>query len=219
MQINVVEIFDSIDGEGVRTGRPVTFIRLANCNLRCSYCDTCYAQEKENGVLVDIDEVVKQVNFNKVTLTGGEPLLQQLAVIELIKKLKGREVSIETNGSVDLTPFLPLRHETGCFFTMDYKLDGSGMEGTMNLNNLFLLNERDVLKFVVSDTKEFKRIAEILMNYPISCPVFISPCFERIYASALVEEVKKLQQLMPNKDMRVQVQLHKILWDPQARGV
>ena len=219
MQINIVEIFDSIDGEGIRTGRPVTFIRLANCNLRCSYCDTCYAQTKESGVLMEIDDVVKQVNFNKVTITGGEPLLQQIAVIELIKKLKGREVNIETNGSVNLTPFLPLRYETGCFFTMDYKLGGSGMEASMNLDNLFHLNERDVLKFVVSDTKEFKRIAEILMNYNVPCPVFISPCFERIYPSALVEQVKKLQQLMPNKDIRVQVQLHKIIWDPQVRGV
>ena len=97
--LGVVEIFDSIEGEGIRTGMPVTFIRLAGCNLRCSYCDTCYAQKETDGELMSIDDIIKKVNYNAVTITGGEPLLHQQSVLELINKLNysGHYVNIETN--------------------------------------------------------------------------------------------------------------------------
>ena len=103
--MKIVEIFDSIDGEGIRTGQPATFIRLAGCNLRCSYCDTAYALFGEDEPCVyeemTVDEVVKKVNpnYRRVTLTGGEPLISPEAA-ELVTRLieNGVEVNIETNG-------------------------------------------------------------------------------------------------------------------------
>ena len=219
MSLNVVEIFDSIEGEGIRTGAPVTFIRLANCNLRCSYCDTDYAQCPCDGREMTLEQIAKQVNYHNVTITGGEPLLQSQEVISLMGRLKGYQINIETNGSVNLMPFMPIRHRTGAIFTMDYKLEGSGMEEAMDKGNLSLLNERDVLKFVVSNISEFATIKRLLMTIPIRATVFISPRWGKVDNQEMVKETMELQKLMPTKDIRFQLQLHKIIWDPKERGV
>lgn len=220
--LNVVEIFDSIEGEGIRTGMPVTFIRLAGCNLNCNYCDTKYAQNSTDGELISIDDIVKKVRYKAVTITGGEPLLHEQPVIDLINKLneEGHYINIETNGSIDILPFvLPVRAGSG-FFTVDYKCPCSGMEDKMVSNNFVLMDESDVLKFVVANTEDLATIRKFLTNYPsFKGVIYISPCFGLIDLQKLVDEVKLLKLKYPRFDIRFQVQLHKIVWDSEERGV
>lgn len=127
MRVN--EIFKSIDGEGLRTGELTTFIRLAGCNLRCSYCDTCYALKNSNGTEMSVDEIVKKakkMDYRNITLTGGEPLIHK-DVDDLISKLceNGFYVNIETNGSVPIDKYITNKN---IILTMDYKLPSSGVE-------------------------------------------------------------------------------------------
>lgn len=220
--LNVVEIFDSIEGEGIRTGMPVTFIRLAGCNLRCSYCDTCYAQKETDGDLMSIDDIVKKVNYSAVTITGGEPLLHQQSVIELINKLNfsGHYVNIETNGSIDIMPFIFAVRAGRGFFTVDYKCPCSGMEAQMVETNFGVMDESDVLKFVVATSEDLVAVRHFLnFHQGFKGIIFISPCFGTIPLPELVNEVKLLKKLHPKFDIRFQVQLHKIVWSPEERGV
>ena len=135
----VNEIFYSIDGEGLRTGELAVFIRLAGCNLNCSYCDTKYALKISNGNKMTIAEILEEVgkyNCKNVTLTGGEPLIHA-HIKELIDELikNGYKVNIETNGAVDISEYL-----NKCLVTMDYKLPSSGMEKFMKLEKNGLKN-------------------------------------------------------------------------------
>ncbi len=220
--LNVVEIFDSIEGEGIRTGMPVTFIRLAGCNLRCKYCDTWYAQEATQGDLMSLEDIVKKVTYKAVTITGGEPLLHQGPVIELIDLLQktGHYINIETNGSVELLPYIFAVRAGRGFFTVDYKCPCSGMEEKMVHENFSIMDENDVLKFVVANQEDLSSIRRFLLNHPtFKSTIFISPCFNAINLEDLVEEVKILKQKFPKFDIRFQVQLHKIVWSPDKRGV
>lgn len=220
--LNVVEIFDSIEGEGIRTGMPVTFIRLAGCNLNCNYCDTKYAQNSTDGELISIDDIVKKVRYKAVTITGGEPLLHKQPVIDLIDKLneEGHYINIETNGSIDILPFILSVRAGAGFFTVDYKCPCSGMEDKMVSNNFVLMDENDVLKFVVAGDEDLAAIRNFLIKHPrFRSVIYISPCFGTIDLQKLVEEVKLLKLKFPKFDIRFQVQLHKIVWGPEERGV
>ena len=228
MEYKVVETFDSIDGEGVRTGQPVSFIRLAGCNLRCSYCDTLYALFGEadpcSYETLPLEAVLARVNpaFGRVTLTGGEPLISPGAA-ELVSALsqKGYEVNIETNGAVDITAFLSAcTHTAHVFFTIDYKLPSSGMEDRMHLPNFAHLRERDVLKFVVGSEKDATRMLEVLQAisplYKKMPHLYVGAVYGRFPAEQLAELLLKEPLL---KDAHLQVQLHKLIWDPDKRGV
>lgn len=213
----VNEIFYSIDGEGLRTGELAIFIRLSGCNMNCSYCDTKYALKKTSGTYMSIDEILAEIskyNCKNITLTGGEPLLFKESN-DLIEKLleKGYKVNIETNGSIDITKYLGK-----CLITMDYKLPSSNMEKYMNLSNLEKLTENDVLKFVTAES-DFDKIEEILKNYKLKCYIYISPIFEKIEPYKIVDFIKKLSGDIDMSKVRVQVQLHKVIWDPNERGV
>ena len=214
----VNEIFYSIDGEGLRTGELAVFIRLAGCNLNCSYCDTKYAIKANSGTKMTIEEILKEVKKYKcknITLTGGEPLIHK-SVKDLIDALleKKYKVNIETNGAVDVTPYL-----NKCLVTMDYKLPSSMMENHMILDNLEKLTKNDVLKFVTEES-DFYKIEEILKKYKIKSYVYISPVFGRVEPEQIVEFMKELNKRGVNtKKIRVQVQLHKVIWDPEKRGV
>ena len=157
--MKVIEIFDSIDGEGIRTGQCATFIRLAGCNLRCSYCDTVYSLFGEESPCeyteMTVDEIISKVNmtYKRVTLTGGEPLVHTDSA-ELVSKLTeiGCDVNIETNGAVDIVDFLgKVSKSDNLFFTIDYKLPSSGMTDKMIWNNFINLRPCDVIKFVILD--------------------------------------------------------------------
>lgn len=214
----VNEIFFSIDGEGLRTGELAVFIRLSGCNLNCSYCDTKYALKPKTGRKMSIDEIVKEVdkyNCKNITLTGGEPLVNH-DVKELINNLidKGYRVNIETNGSISIDDYL-----NRCLITMDYKLPSSGMEKYMKLENLEKLTENDCLKFVTEES-DLDKIEDIIKNYKLKCFIYISPVFGKIEPSKIVDFMKKLNSKGFNTNkIRVQVQLHKVIWDPDKRGV
>ena len=159
----VNEIFGSIDGEGLRTGELATFIRLAGCNLRCTYCDTSYSLSIKDGKEMTISEIlekVKEIGYKNITLTGGEPLIHQ-NVEELVDELIKNDynVNIETNGAVNITPYISKK----LILTMDYKTKSSGMTKYMIKQNLPLLREYDVFKLVCSKD-DFSDIKELLKN-------------------------------------------------------
>jgi len=212
--MRVIEIFKSIDGEGIRAGFPVTFIRLEGCNLRCSYCDTHYSYDDADYTEMTPNEILSQVykmGCRKITLTGGEPLIHE-DVGTLIPMLThaGFEVNIETNGTVEIDNYLKSRK---IILTMDYKCPGSGMENQMNLSNLEKLRSTDVLKFVVQDKQDLD-VCRNLIKYT-KAQVFISPVFGKIEPKEIVDYILEHEM----HSCRVQVQLHKIIWDPEQKGV
>lgn len=215
---HVTEIFDSIDGEGKRTGYMAVFLRLAGCNLRCSYCDTAYSLTLEDTAeALTEEEVLSRIRaypWKRVTMTGGEPMLHPLHHLCEVLGEEGYDINIETNGAVPLWRERP----EGVFYTMDFKCSGSGMKSYMNLDNFKLLTGKDVLKFVVSSEEDLHEMKEIV-NHRFSSAYhpefFVSPVWGRIEPAELVEYVRKNRL----QDVRVQVQLHKIIWDPDRRGV
>ncbi len=216
--MRVVEKFVSINGEGLRSGELAVFIRFANCNLRCSYCDTKYSFINPIYTEESIDELVKYVKstgVKNVTLTGGEPLIQN-EIKELMIELSniGNRIEIETNGSINIAPYLNIPNVT---FTLDYKLKGSGMEMYMDLKNYDLLRKNDVIKFVVSDYDDLEKTKEIIKNYDLinKANCLISPVWGRIEFEEIVNFLKD------NKlnDIKMQLQIHKIIWDKDKRGV
>ena len=217
MTIPIVEIFNSIEGEGIRAGKLCTFIRTAGCNLRCSFCDTTYSYDGGRQMTVQqiIDEV-KRLDCNLITLTGGEPLLHLEVKRLLIPALldEGFEVNIETNGSIDLSQIDRYKHDK-LIFTMDWKSPSSGMKSKMLEKNLYLLQPRDVLKFVVGSDEDLNEMLNIIESYAITAQIFVSPVFGKIQMSTIVDFMKQ------NKlhGVRLQCQLHKIAWDPNKRGV
>ena len=228
MQIN--EIFNSIDGEGIRTGYLVTFIRSQFCSLKCSYCDTAYSLEATdcngNKLYTDmtVDEILAEcakLGNKRITFTGGEPLIQKDAK-ELISKLtlNDYEVNIETNGNIDLTPFKTLDVnmpiiQNKLIITMDWKSPSSGMRDKMLENNLKQLGNNDVLKFVVGSKEDLDDMKAIIESNSLKCEIFVSPIFGKIEPYEIVDYMKEnnLQQV------RMQLQLHKIIWNPEMRGV
>lgn len=216
--MRVVEKFVSINGEGLRSGELAVFIRFANCNLRCSYCDTKYSFINPIYTEESIDELVKYVKstgVKNVTLTGGEPLIQN-EIKELMIELSniGNRIEIETNGSINIAPYLNIPNVT---FTLDYKLKGSGMEMYMDLTNYDLLRKNDVIKFVVSDYDDLEKTKEIIKKYDLinKANCLISPVCGRIEFEEIVNFLKD------NKlnDVKMQLQIHKIIWDKDKRGV
>lgn len=220
-KFQVVETFVSINGEGRRAGELAVFIRFKGCNLNCSYCDTKWANEQDAAYRwmseEDIYEYVKQTGVRNVTLTGGEPLLRP-EMDTLLTKLLGDSrlrVEIETNGSVDLTPFakLPFRPS----FTMDYKLAGSGMEDKMNRKNFSLLTPKDTVKFVVGSRQDLEKSAQVIEEEKLlgRTAIYFSPVFGKIEP----EEIVNFLMERKLNDVRVQLQLHKFIWDPDRKGV
>ncbi|WP_066503855.1 putative 7-carboxy-7-deazaguanine synthase QueE [Abyssisolibacter fermentans] len=220
--LNIAEKFISINGEGKLCGQLAVFIRFAGCNLDCSYCDTDWARDKNsytNQMSVDeIYDYIKSTKVKNVTLTGGEPLLQE-GIKELLKVLSDDEeihVEIETNGSVSLAEFLDLNRKQICY-TLDYKLPYSGMEEFMNMNNFDYITKNDVVKFVVSGKKDLDRALEIVNKYDLVnlTNVYFSSVFGSIDAQEIVDFMKD------NKlnGVNLQLQLHKIIWSPEKRGV
>lgn len=209
------EIFNSIEGEGIRTGLRASFVRFKGCNLSCPYCDTEHALTPSNAketTIEGISEQLDQFHCPNVTITGGEPLLQK-DLSPLLDSLisEGYGINIETNGSIDITPY----QRDGVIITMDYKLPSSRMESRMHLPNLPSLRSCDVLKFVASDDTDLRRMLEVLNQYDIRANVFLSPIFGEMDPQRLVQFLKDNNL----NNVRVQLQLHKIIWSPDTRGV
>ena len=218
---HVVEKFVSINGEGQHAGELAVFIRLRGCNLSCSYCDTRWActdvAETTDMTEDEIVTYVKETGVRRVTLTGGEPLLAKdiSLLLEAFSREKNILVEIETNGSVFIGDFAKIDNPPA--FTLDYKLAGSGMEDKMELSNFKYLQQKDTVKFVCSDVTELDRVCEIVDKYCLSekCTVLISPVFGRIEPADMVDYLIEHKR----NDIRLQLQLHKFIWDPNKRGV
>ena len=206
----VTEIFKSIEGEGIRTGYPSVFIRLYGCQLRCSYCDSMYSVEGGNFSYKSIEEICKEVNqFSdsiRITITGGEPLIHD-EIYDLISILfKTHEINVETNGACDLTQLFELREKligSNIFATMDWKSISSGVSDDM---------------FVVSSVDDLIQMSKLISTYQPRCNIFVSPVFGQIDPEVIVNF------LISNDDkylenIRIQLQLHKLIWDPDKRGV
>jgi 7-carboxy-7-deazaguanine synthase len=213
--LKVNEIFYSIQGESSRTGRPCVFVRLTGCNLRCSYCDTQYAYEE--GEEREIADIVKQVASHQcylVEVTGGEPLIQKETPL-LINRLleKGYEVLLETNGSKDINHV-----DDRCVKIVDIKCPSSGQTSHNDLQNLDRLTDHDEVKFVIADRADYEYAREILYvrgtNLSGRNLVHFSPAYGRMKPKTLARWI-----LEDHLDVRLHVQLHKIIWPPDQRGV
>lgn len=215
----VVEKFISINGEGSRAGQLAAFIRFHYCNLNCSYCDTKYANGNDAKYdLLTCEEILNYLKENKVinvTLTGGEPLLQN-DIKDLIEQLinHGYSVEIETNGSIDISPFI---NDKRPIFTLDYKLPSSNMENYMHLDNYQYLNKNDVIKFVIGNIEDLNKAKFIINKYNLldNVKVYFSPVFGKIDPKEIVDYMIKHHL---NK-VNLQLQLHKFIWDVNQRGV
>ena len=219
--MKVVEKFVSINGEGSKAGQLAVFIRFAGCNLDCVYCDTKWANEKDVSYSEmskeEIYEYIKNTDVKNITVTGGEPLLQD-GIYEFLEYLsldKELSVEIETNGSVDISLFKKIDNTPS--FTMDYKLDYSKMEKKMFLDNLKKLDKRDVIKFVSGSQKDLEILKNIVEKYNLieRTKVYVSPVFGAIEPSVIVD------WMIDNNlnGMNLQIQMHKIIWDPEKKGV
>jgi len=209
----VSEIYYSLQGESTYAGRPCVFVRLAGCHLRCTYCDTAHAQEDAQERLVD--EVVEAAlghDCPLVEVTGGEPLLQE-GVYALMTALadRGRTVLLETGGSVDVG-----RVDVRVVKIMDLKCPSSGECGRNRYDNLGHLTSRDEVKFVIGTREDYEWACATLHEHALAsrCVVLMGVMFGRLEPRQLAEWV--LADRLP---VRVQIQMHKVIWPPDQRGV
>ena len=211
--LKINEIFKSIQGESSYSGLPCIFIRLTGCNLRCGYCDTEYAFY--DGKQMSVDEIMRAIapyRIHLVEITGGEPLLQE-EVYPLMEKLleKDYKVLLETGGS------LSVKKVPGSVVKiMDIKCPGSGEASKNNLDNLACLTSQDEVKFVILDRKDYEWSREFIQRHAVhekNCVIF-SPVYDRLSLKDLAEWV--LQDGLP---VRLQTQLHKVIWGKDAIGV
>lgn len=221
MEFKVVEKFISINGEGTLAGQLAVFIRFAGCNLNCSYCDTTWANKNdvpyELMTSEDIYEYIKSTGVRNATLTGGEPLLKEgiIELLEMLSKDKELHVEIETNGSVLLDKFSNIENPPS--FTMDYKLPSSNMENEMELDNFKYLTKKDTIKFVSGTMEDLEKAKLIIDKYNLinKTNLYISPVFGKIHMDSIVEFMKDNKM----NGINLQIQLHKVIWDPNERGV
>ena len=210
MSLRIFEIFHSLQGESSRVGLPTVFVRLTGCPLRCGYCDTEYAFH--GGATQSFEEILATVasyQAQYVCVTGGEPLAQK-GCHQLLKMLcdTGYQVSIETSGAIDVSQV-----DQRVSVIMDIKTPGSG-EASKNLwSNVAALSAKDEVKFVLVDRADYDWAKQILGQYDLTqkCPVLFSPVYKTLPPADLAAWV--LEDHLP---VRMQVQLHKILWGEKA---
>jgi 7-carboxy-7-deazaguanine synthase len=223
IKIPMVEIFETIEGEGTRAGFPTVFVRLFGCNLRCSWCDTKYSYPPEQaGDVMSIPEIIKEVrkySSRYICLTGGEPLLygeHSLALIQALLEIETlHDIHIETNGAIELIFFMERIHSPKVRYIMDFKLPDSGEMERMLYSNFALLRKEDELKFVIASETDFKTAVQVLELNPTAALPLFSPVWDTMPPAKLVELMldHKLSHVKLN------LQLHKIIWDPAKRGV
>ena len=247
--MNVIEIFASIDGEGSRQGLLTTFLRLHDCNIRCSYCDTTYSYGIDSVftemTAAEVADVIESLGNHRITITGGEPLLQEAAVVELIDELNRRKAetmqdntsahadstciididkfdkremlndslydfNIETNGTI-----VPSFQRENVWFTYDYKTPSSLAEESMNVDIFKAATERDLIKFVVGSPEDLDCMRRIIDQYPTAAQIYVSPVWGQIEAVSIIDYMKAYNL----QNVRFQLQIHKFVWDPDAKGV
>lgn len=217
----IAEKFVSINGEGRKAGQLSTFIRFAHCNLNCEYCDTKWANEKNAPYEImseeEIYDYIVETGVQNVTITGGEPLIQEnvLRLLTLLSKDSNIYIEIETNGSVSIEPYVNISDRIT--LTLDYKLSASKMEDKMLMDNYRLIRKCDTVKFVVANEYDLNKAKEIVDKYllDIGCGIYLSSVFGEIEPASIVEYM--INNKMNN--VNAQLQLHKIIWDADKRGV
>ncbi len=209
-QLRITEIFYSLQGETNRVGLPTVFVRLTGCPLRCTYCDTAYAFT--GGETVAISKILEQVasyQARYVTVTGGEPLAQKNCIV-LLQALcdAGYEVSLETGGAMDIAAV-----DARVMRVVDIKTPGSGELSKNRWENLVLITPHDEIKFVLCDEADYVWAKELMAQYQLAdkCPVLFSPVHGTLNPTHLAEWI-----LRDHLSVRLQVQLHKILWHNAA---
>jgi len=213
MSLKVNEIYYSIQGESTHVGRPCIFIRLTYCNLRCTYCDTEYAfYEGKDIEIPEIMAKIKQWNCNLVEVTGGEPLFQD-ECNDLLNELTNQnyEVLLETGGSLSISD-VPIE----IVKIVDFKCPSSGMEKKNLWSIVNDLQPHDEVKFVIGDREDFDWAKEMLNKYSLNekCSILFSPTFGKIDPSLIVEWI--LEGDIP---VRMQLQMHKHIWESEGKGV
>jgi 7-carboxy-7-deazaguanine synthase len=205
-RLRISEIFYSLQGESTLTGLPTVFIRLTGCPLRCQYCDTTYAFK--GGETMDAGEILQQVGqyqADYVCVTGGEPLAQK-ACHKLLTELcdQGYTVSLETSGSIDIS-----KVDHRVIRVMDLKTPGSGELEKNLYNNLQYLNDQDQLKFVICNEEDYRWAKQMLADYALTgcCEILFSAAQGQLPAEQLADWI-----IHDRLKVRMQVQLHKILW-------
>ena len=204
VNLNINEIFYSLQGEAREVGLPTVFVRLTGCPLRCTYCDTEYAFKGNNPLTIDeILTEVKKYNTRYVCVTGGEPLAQINCHVLLDALIKNDyKVSLETSGSIDITDVNP-----DVSIVMDVKTPSSGESKQNKYDNIDKLETKDQLKFVIGSKEDFDWSVDILNKYPTLAGVLFSPIFGEITPTQLADWILDKQL-----NVRMQVQMHKLLW-------
>lgn len=223
IRIPVVDIYETVEGEGTRAGFPTVFIRLYGCNLRCTWCDTKYSYPPyEADRYMTIDEIMERIASYRSThicVTGGEPLMYGERSIRLLNRLaetqKYEDIHVETNGAIHLAPFLAKVTSPVVRYIMDYKLPDSGEHERMVADNLTLLRKQDELKFVIASERDFEAAVSVIDKFDIRATILFSPVWETMAPARLVE----LMLQAGLSQVKLNMQLHKIIWDPGLRRV
>ena len=213
MALKINEIYYSVQGESTHTGRPCIFIRLTYCNLRCSYCDTEYAfYEGKDMEIAQIMSEIQQWDCNLVEVTGGEPLFQE-ECIDLLHELinSNYEVMLETGGSLSISD-VPKK----VIKIVDFKCPSSKMEKKNLWSIVDDLQGHDEVKFVIGNREDFDWAKDKITEYSLDkiCTLLFSPTFGEIAPQLIVEWI-----LADNLPVRMQMQMHKMIWSPEEKGV
>lgn len=224
----LIEIYKSVQGESSFAGRPCIFVRLAGCNLRCSWCDSEYTFT--GGYKLTEDETVAEIEklapVKLVEFTGGEPLLQERELVPLMERLlrEGYELMIETSGERPVEKVPKAVHKI-----IDVKCPGSGEASRFRITNLASLTERDELKFVLTNRNDYEYARDFIRNNVLderAGAVLLSPAFsktpspERTTENCLLDPRELVEWMLADGlNARLSLQIHKYIWEPQKKGV
>jgi 7-carboxy-7-deazaguanine synthase len=226
--VHLIEIYKSIQGESSFAGRPCIFVRLAGCNLRCSWCDSEYTFT--GGFRRSDDEIVAEIQklapVRLVEFTGGEPMLQERELVPLMERLlnQGYDLLIETSGERPLERVPHAVHKI-----VDVKCPASGEAGSFRMENLACLTERDEVKFVVANRTDYEFARTFILEHRLSTrvkEVLLSPAFsktpapERSTENALLDPGELVDWMLADGlPARLSLQIHKFVWEPMKKGV
>jgi 7-carboxy-7-deazaguanine synthase len=224
----LIEIYKSVQGESSHAGRPCIFVRLAGCNLRCSWCDSEYTFTGGYKLSEDevVAEIVKLAPVKMVEFTGGEPLLQERELIRLMERLlaEGYDLMIETSGERPVDNVPKAVHKI-----IDVKCPGSGESGRFRMTNLASLTERDELKFVITNRDDYEFARDFIRHNALETrgpQLLLSPAFsktpslERSTNNCLLDPRSLVEWMLADGlNARLSLQIHKYIWEPQKKGV
>lgn len=226
--MHLIEIYKSVQGESSFAGLPCTFVRLAGCNLRCSWCDSEYTFTGGRKMSADevLDEVKKLAPVKLVEITGGEPMLQERELVPFMEQLlgEGYEVLIETSGERLLANVPKAVHKI-----VDVKCPGSGEGGSFRLENLEALTRADEVKFVLANREDYEFARDFVRAHNLESQVrevLFSPAFrknagpDRDTRNCLLDPKELVEWILAdNLNVRLGLQIHKFIWEPTTKGV